>query len=357
MPRISPKPSTQGSKFEFEATFEVYPEIKIPDFTQLKIEKDMSEISESDVDDTLEAIRKQQTEWKAVERASQNGDQVVIDFTGYIDGKPLERGEGKRFTLELGSHSMIPGFEEGIVGSKAGDKFTIHPTFPNDYHATELAAKTVDFEIVVHQVNEAVLPELNDAFAKKLNVKEGTLESLRREIRLNMERELKHVLKNQTKQKVMDAVIDIAEVQLPKALVDAEIHQMQERFTQQLGGKGDIQALVEKGGDLFEAQASRRVTLGLVISEFIKQEKLTSDPEKVKAHINELAAAYQKPQDVVKWYYSDNKHLAEIEALVLEDQVVDKILEKANITEKKVLFKDVMQKNHGHVHDEHCNHA
>lgn len=358
MPHISPKPSSEGEKFAFEATFEVYPDVNIPDFSKLNIEKNTAEVAEGDIDETLDAIRKQQIEWKTVDRASQKGDQVIIDFTGYLDGKLLERGAAQNFALELGANSMIPGFEDGIIGAKAGDKLTISPTFPDDYHAKELAGKKVDFEIVVHQVKEPSLPELNDEFAKKLKIKDGTLEGLRREVRLNMERELHNVLKNQTKQKIMDAVIDVAEVQLPKALIDAEIQQMQQHFLKQLGGKGDIQALAEKSNDLFEAQASRRVTLGLVVGEFIKQQELKSDPEKVKEHIANLAAAYEKPQDVIKWYYSDKNNLAEIEALVLEDQVVDKILEQANVTEKKVLFKDVMQKSHAHdhVHDENCNH-
>lgn len=356
MPHISPKPLTKEGKFEFEATFEIYPEIKIPDFSQLNIEKSIAEVAESDIDETLESIRKQQTEWKTVDRACKNGDQVIIDFTGYIDGKLLERGTAKDFALELGANSMIPGFEEGIIGAKAGDKLTISPIFPTDYHAQELAGKKVDFEIVVHQVKEAGLPVVNDEFAKKLKIKEGTVEALRHEIRLNMERELKNTLKNQTKQKVMDAVIEVADVELPKALVDAEIHQMQQHFMKQLGGKGDIQALAEKSNDLFEAQAVRRVKLGLVIGEFIKQKEIKSDAEKVKEHIAGLAAAYEKPQDVIKWYYSDKNNLSEIEALILEDQVVDKILEQATVNEKKVLFKDVMQKSHEHIHDENCNH-
>lgn len=359
MPNIQPKDDVEGASFEFTATFEVYPEIKLPDFSKLKIEKEVASIEDKDIDETLAAIQKQHVEWQEVARASKNGDQVTIDFDGSIDGEKLEKGSAKDFALELGSNSMIPGFEEGIVGAKAGDELTVSPTFPKDYHAKELAGKTVAFAIKVNKVSESKLPTLDDAFAKRLNIKEGTVDSLRQEIRSNMGRELASRMKNKAKQAVMDAVFKAAKVNLPKALVDAEIQQMQQHLLQQLGGKGDIQALTEQSGGIFEEQATRRVTLGLLIGEYIKKQEMKPDADKVKAHIDEMALSYEKPEDVVQWYYGDKDRLAEVQALILEEQVVDNILSQAKVTEKPVKFADVMKQNdqnHGLSHDhDHSN--
>jgi trigger factor len=348
MPSINSKVAEQGKDFEYEATFEVYPELELPDFAKLNVEKQISEISEEDIQRTIDAVRKQHVEWHEVDRASQNGDQVIIDFDGSIDGEKLDKGDAKEFTLELGSKSMIPGFEDALLGAKAGDELTIHPTFPEDYHAEHLAGKKVDFAIKVHKVNEAKLPELNDEFAKKLNIKEGTAEKLRAEVHKNMQRELEFALMNKLKQHVMDGILEISEVPVPKALIDAEIQKMQQHLMQQLGGKTDIQTFADKSTAIFEEQATRRVKLGLLIGEYIKQNDIKVDEQQVKAHIEKMAEAYEKPDDVVRWYYSDKNRMAEIEAVILEQQVVDKILENAKVTEKSVKFDDVVKQGHQH---------
>lgn len=358
MPHIEPKVASEDGAFEFTATFEVYPEVTIPDFKKMAIERETSSVADKDIDETLEAIRKQQTTWKAVSRAAKDGDRVTMDFAGKIDGEPLDKGEAKDFELVLGSKSMIPGFEEGIVGAKAGDKITIHPTFPKDYYAEHLAGKPVEFAITVHEVAEPQLPELTDEFAKTLGIKEGGMAKLREEIRRNMERELDFRIKSRVKKEVMDALFNAADVKLPKALVDSEIQQLQQQLMQQLGGKGDIQAFAEKSGDLFEEQAKRRVTLGLIVGEIIKQHELKPDAAQVKAHLEAIAAAYEQPSDVVKWYMQDKNRLAEIEAVILEQQVVDKILADAKVTDKTVAFAEMMRDpNQAHAgHHHHSDH-
>ncbi len=358
-PRIEAKSLEEGKDLEFVAHFEVYPDITLGNFSSIKIEKKVAKISESDIETMIETLRMQRQTFFEVAKPAQNLDQLDIDFVGIMDGVNFPGGDAKAAKIILGSKTMIPGFEEGIVGAKAGDELTVSPTFPKDYHAKELAGKTVAFAIKVNKVSESKLPTLDDAFAKRLNIKEGTVDSLRQEIRSNMGRELASRMKNKAKQAVMDAVFKAAKVNLPKALVDAEIQQMQQHLLQQLGGKGDIQALTEQSGGIFEEQATRRVTLGLLIGEYIKKQEMKPDADKVKAHIDEMALSYEKPEDVVQWYYGDKDRLAEVQALILEEQVVDNILSQAKVTEKPVKFADVMKQNdqnHGLSHDhDHSN--
>lgn len=347
MPHIHPKVAEEGKGLSFEATFEVYPEITLPDLKQVKVEKPVVTLEDAHVQETIEAIRKQNTNWVMVDRASQHGDQVLIDFFGTLDGKPLERGESKGFVLELGSNSMIPGFEDGILGKKAGDEFVISPSFPEDYHAKELAGKVVDFKINVQRVNEPKLPDLDEAFAKKLKIKGNSIDALHEEVRRNMARELKNTLNNQTKHKVMDALLAVTNIPVPKALIDTEIENMQKNFLQQFGSQGDIKDLIgDKNRDLFEEQSVRRVKLGLLLSEFVKQRDLKVDQNRVRQHIEDMASAYEKPEDVIKWYYNDKARLSEVEALILEDQVVDAILAEAEVTEKVLEFSEVMKSGH-----------
>ncbi len=334
----------KGEPLKYSVDFEVLPEIEIPDFSSLKIERLASEVTEADVEKTLETIRKQHIKWEPVSRAAATGDQVEIDFDGSIAGEVLKNGSSKNFKLELGSNSMIPGFETGLVGVTPGQDLTIQATFPVDYNVAELAGKTADFKIHVHAVNAAVLPAIDDEFAKLFGIKDG-LQALKTEIRKNMERELAQVLKNKVKQQIMEALYAQHKFDLPKVLVDQEVQHLQQQMHERLGGKVDFKLIAEHSRGEFEEQARRRAALGLLLAEIIKKFEIKPDAEKVRLHIESMAAAYEKPAEVVTWLYQDKQRFAEVEAIILEEQVVEKILAAAKVTDKNVDFSELMQKS------------
>tara|TARA_R110000868_G_scaffold8205_3_gene42640 strand:- start:230940 stop:232244 length:1305 start_codon:yes stop_codon:yes gene_type:complete len=335
--------SDQGKPLTFKAKFEVYPDVELKPFDKLKIEKTTSELTDADLDKTLDAIRNQHAEWVAVDRAAKDADQVKIDFKGVLDGEPLPGGDAEDFDLIIGSNSMIPGFEDGMLKHKAGDTFKIKPKFPDDYHAKELAGKTVEFTITLKAVNEPKLPELDEAFAKKLGV-EGGIEKLREEIKQNMQRELDNAIKTQSKLSVMDALFEANKIDVPTALIDGEIKQMQEQMAKQYGGQVDINMLMDKSSGEMEEQAKRRVSLGLLLAEIVKKDDMKPDTDKVKAEIEKMAAAYEKPEEVVSWYYGDKQRLGQVEAMVLEEQVIDKILADAKVKEISKKFDDIINR-------------
>lgn len=332
-------------QLEFVATFEVYPEVKVAGLDTIEVEKVVAEVQDADLDKMLDTLRKQRGVWKDVERAAADGDRVVIDFVGKIDGEAFEGGSSNGFNLVIGSKSMIPGFEDGIVGKQAGDSFELNVEFPADYHHAPVAGKPAVFAITVQKVQGQELPALDEAFASLFGV--DTIDALRAEVRKNMERELGNVLKNKTKAQVLDGLVKANSFDLPKALLVNEIQALREQAMNQFGAGRKGGNLPELPDALFEEQAKRRVSLGLMVAELIKHYELKADADKVRSTVENLASAYENPQEVVSWYYSNREQLSNIESLVLEDTVVEKILAEAKVTEKQASFDEVMNPTRG----------
>jgi len=341
-PSIEPKNLEEGQNLEFIATFEVYPEIELKDFSAVTIEKKQAEILDTDIDKMIKTLREQRKTYKEVDRKSQEGDQVNVDFVGTLDGEKFDGGEAKGTNLILGSKRMIPGFEEGLVGVSSGDNLTLPLTFPEDYQNKELAGKKVEFAITVNNVSEPTLPELDDEFFASFDVAEGGLEAFRTEVRANMTRELKNANRNNIKNQVIEGLLEIHEVDAPKALVANEINGLRQQAMQQFGGGKNIDPSMLPD-DLFAEQAKRRVILSLVMSEIVSKNDLKPDADTVRGLIEEMAESYEKPEDVIKWYYSDKEQLANIEAMALEDAVIDMVIDKAKVTESSVSYEEALK--------------
>lgn len=340
-PSVEPKQLDEGKDFEYIATFEVYPEVQLADFSGIAVERIDAEVTDADVEKMLEILRKQNTSYQNVERAAQNEDQLTVDFTGRIDGEAFQGGTASNSQIVLGSGRMIPGFEEGLVGAKAGESRTLNVTFPEDYQNLELAGKAAEFEVMVHAVAEPTLPELNDEFFARFGVEEGGMEGFRAEVRKNMERELRQAIKSKTKTQVMDGLLATNEVEVPRALISSEIDRLRQQAVQQFGG-ANIKP-EQLPAELFEEQAKRRVSLGLIVAEVVKQNDIKPDNDRVRAMVEDLASAYQEPQQVINWYYQNEQQLAEIQSVVLEEQVVDTVLQKAKVTDKQVAYEDAVK--------------
>ena len=341
-PSIEPKNLEEGQNLEFIATFEVYPEIELKDFSAVTIEKKQAEILDTDIDKMIKTLREQRKTYKEVDRKSQQGDQVNVDFVGTLDGEKFDGGEAKGTNLILGSKRMIPGFEEGLVGVSSGDNLTLPLTFPEDYQNKELAGKKVEFAITVNNVSEPTLPELDDEFFASFDVAEGGLEAFRTEVRANMTRELKNANRNNIKNQVIEGLLEIHDVDAPKGLVANEINGLRQQAMQQFGGGKNIDPSMLPD-DLFAEQAKRRVILSLVMSEIVSKNDLKPDADTVRGLIEEMAESYEKPEDVIKWYYSDKEQLANIEAMALEDAVIDMVIDKAKVTESSVSYEEALK--------------
>lgn len=343
-PRIEPKTLEAGKDVEFVATFEVYPEFTVAGLDKVAVEKPIANVTDADVETMLETLRKQRASWAVVDRAAKEGDQVTIDFVGTVDGVAFEGGSANGVKVVIGSNSMIPGFEEGLVGAKAGGSVELNVTFPDDYGNKDLAGKAAVFKVNVTSVSEQKLPELDDAFVALFGLSSGGVAALKVEVRKNMERELRQVIKNKIKAQVMDGLVKENEVALPTALVDQEIERLRQQANRELGMATRKKELPELPASLFADQAKRRVSLGLIVGEVIRANKIEADGNRVRAAVEDIASAYETPSEVVNWYYSNKRELAQMEALVLEDQVVDFVLSKAQVTEKPVSFDELMNK-------------
>lgn len=348
IPKIEPSKIEKGKPLEFVVNFETYPEVTLQDLTgSTSIERHSAEVTDKDVDGMLEELRKQHAEWDEVERAAKEGDRVVIDFEGMIDNKPFERGSAKDFQLELGSKRMIPGFEEGIVGIKPGEERDVDVTFPEEYPSQELAGKKAVFKIKLNKVLGSKLLDLDDELAKKIGFDKG-IQALRDEARKNMEKEIERVLASQLKIRILDKLIEKNPIEVPEALVEAEIDSLQQMTRQQMLSQGqnpdDVKKL-ELPRDPYVEQAKKRVVLGLLLGEVIKQHEIKVDPDQVRAKVEEIASLYQKPEEVVSWYYNNKRMLSEIESVVLEDQAVAKLLEQLEIKEKSLSYEDALKRS------------
>ena len=341
-PRIEPTSIDEGKDVEFVAVFEVYPEIELPNFAAIKAERLVAEVSENDIDEMIETLRKQRQTWVPVERAAADGDMVNIDYVGKNGGEEFQGGKAAGQNLVLGSERMIPGFENGVIGKVAGDEFSLQLKFPDEYHSEELAGAEVEFELKLNTVSEQSLPEVNEDFFKSFGVEEGGIEAFREEVTNNMQREMKTASRNKLKTTLTDALIADLEVAIPAALMSNEIHQLKHQTVRQMGGGQGFNPQ-NMPDDLFTEQAKRRVTLGLVLGEVISQQNIQADAGKVRAAVEELAATYESPEEVVKWYYSNEEQLKGIESSVLEDEVFDYIIEQAEVSDKEVSYQEVIK--------------
>ena len=339
-PSVEPKAYEKGKDLEYVATFEVFPEFEVKGLEDIQVERLQSEVADSDLDNMLEILRKQNTRYEEADREAANDDQVTIDFVGKIDGEAFQGGSANGTQLVLGSGRMIPGFEEGLVGAKAGEERVLNLTFPEDYQNLDLAGKTAEFTVKVTKVSAPQLPEMNEEFFAQFGVQESTLEGFRAEVRKNMDRELRQAIKNKVKNQVMDGLIAANPIEVPAALINSEVDRLRVQAVQQFGGNIKPDQLP---AELFTEQAKRRVVLGLIIAEMVKQFELKPDDERVRALIEEMASAYQEPEQVVAWYYQNEQQLNEVRSVVLEEQVVDTVLEKAKVTDKQVSYEDAVK--------------
>lgn len=338
MPHIEPTSLEVGKPLEYVATFEVYPEISFKSLEGVTILKQTAEISEADVDKTLDKIRQQYADWNVVDRIAKTGDRVVIDFEGRLNGELFDGGKAEKFPIEIGSGTLIPGFEEKLVGTKAGADLIIDVTFPEQYQAPHLAGKAATFAVHVIEVLESTLPEVNEEFAKKLAV-EGGVAGLRNELQQNMQRELAKQIQLNLKKRVFAKLTEINEVELPKSLIVQQIQYMQQQAAHD--SKGKLKA-EDFPIEMFEKEAEKQVKMSLLIHEVIDHYKLQVENEKVRAKVEEMAALYPQPDRVVAWYYSNESMLEQVKATVLEDQVAEKLLQEATIQERKTTYNKIM---------------
>ncbi|KJG07160.1 trigger factor [Photobacterium angustum] len=339
-PTFTPVEIAEGKDLVFKATFEVFPEIALQGLDKVVVEKPVVEVTESDVDTMLDTLRKQQATWTEVDAAADANSRVTIDFVGTIDGEEFEGGKAEGFALAMGQGRMIPGFEEGVVGKKAGEEFTVEVTFPEEYHAENLKGKAAVFAIKLHKVEAQELPELTEEFVAKFGVEDGSVDGLKAEVRKNMERELKQAVKGRIKDQVLNGLVEQNDITVPAALIDQEIEALRQQAAQRFGG--DAKNMPELPRELFEEQAKRRVVVGLLVGEVIKSEELKADEERVKAIIAEMASAYEDPSEVVKYYETNEQLMNNMRNVALEEQAIDALLAKAQVSDKDVSFNELM---------------
>jgi trigger factor len=343
-PYVEPEEVQSGKDFTYTATFEIFPDIKITEIDDVEIELVDAQVKESDINDMFNKLREQNKEWHDVSRAAAKDDKVVIDFKGYLGEEAFEGGTAEKYEVVIGSGSMIPGFEEGLIGGEKEKPFDINVKFPEDYNHKDLAGKDAVFNITIHNVMEGKLPELNDEFALKFNIKEGGVEALKKDITENMTRELERRVSSMNRERIFDKLMEVNKFDIPTALVDKEIEHLKHDMYHRLFGNehSDNEKIPDFPRVLFEEQATRRVHLGLLFSEYVQLHELVADKARVDAMIDKFASAYESPDELRSWYQGSKERLAEIEALVMEEMVAEKISANAKITKKETAYEDVM---------------
>ena len=344
MPSFELTKDQDGEDLEFVAKFEVYPEVEVKGVDDIEIEKTVVEIADEDLDNMLETLQKQHGEWKEVKRKARKDDRMVIDFVGTIDGEEFDGGKAEDFTLELGKERMIPGFEKPLVGAKKGEEVIVDVTFPEDYHAEALKGKEAQFTVNVKKVEGLTLPKVDEEFAKLFGIEDGDVEALKAEVRKNMERELGQTLKTQLKEEVIAKLLEKNELDLPAALVDQEVNALREQAKQRFSQQGGGQNLPDLPADLFKDNAQRRVSIGLLLGEIIKQNDLKADQEKVDSLIETMASAYEDPQEVVDYYKNNQELMQQMQNVALEEQAIEWVVGQAKVTEVNKSFDEVMNK-------------
>lgn len=342
MPSFEPTVDEEGKDLEFKATFEVYPEIALADFAGIEVEQKSASVTDADVEKMIDTLRKQNAQWNESEEAAEDGDQLSIDFEGFIDGEAFEGGAAKGYSLTLGSNSMIPGFESGLVGAKAGAEVTLDVAFPEDYHKEDLKGKPAQFKVTVNTVKKPVLPELNEEFFKSFGVEASDAENFTVEVRKNMERELDRALRNVTKQQVIAGLLATNEVDVPASLIEQEIDRLRQQAVQQFGGGQQLDPR-QLPAELFKDQAEKRVLIGLLMNAVIESNELTPSAEKVEQLIEEVASTYQDPAEVRDYYANNPQQKSQVEALALEEQVVEKVLVSAKVSQAESSYEEIIR--------------
>jgi trigger factor len=344
-PRISEKEQASETEMSFDAIFEVYPEVKLKDLAQVEVERVTSEVTEAAIDKTVDILRKQRRSFaqRSLESAATEGDRVTVDFLGKIDGEPFDGGRAENFQFIIGEGQMLKEFEDAARGMKSGESKTFPLKFPDDYQGRDVAGKTADFMVTLKKLEAAHLPELTEELCKSLGVADATVTGLRTDIRNNLEREVKFRLLGRNKQAALDALVAQAELDLPQSIVQSELDRMTEGAREELKQRGikdaDKAPIPE---DVFRPQAERRVRMGLVVSEVVRMHKLQATPDQIKAHVEDLAASYEKPSEVARWYYSDNRRMAEVEAIVIENNVTNYVMSLVKVKDKNISFDELM---------------
>jgi trigger factor len=341
-PRIDDLKDAEGQDLEYLAIFEVYPEVKLADLGKVKVSRPVADVTPEDVEKMISVLRDQQATFTVAEKAAEDGDQVNIDFVGTHKKEEFAGGSAEGQDLVLGSNSMIPGFEDGLIGVSAGDETVLKLKFPKDYHSEELKGKAVQFAVKVHSVSEKQMPEMDDDFFRLYGVEAGGEEKFREDIEANMERELRNAIRTKVKNRVMDQLFSLNKVDVPAALISNEITQLKQQMVQQFGGGQQID-LSMLPDDMFKEKAERRAALGVIVSEVVKVEELTPDADQVRARVDEIASTYEQPQEVVDYYYSKPELLSSVEAVVLEDQVTELVLSKAKVKEEAQPYDEVVK--------------
>ena len=343
MPKIEEVNIEEGKDLEYTAVFEVFPEVEVSGLENIEVERLSSSIEEADLEKMIDTLREQRLVYAETDRAAAEKDQVNLDFEGFLEDEPFEGGKAEGTDLVLGSGSMIPGFEDGLAGLKADEEKDLKLTFPENYQAENLAGQEVLFKIKVNKVSEPELPELNDAFFEQFDVKEGGVEAFRKEVTNNMKRELDSAIKTKVKDQVMDGLSENNEVDLPQSLIDQEVNRMRQEAVQQFGGGAQFDPSMLPA-EMFTEQAQKRVKIGLIVSSIVDKNNLVADAEAVRETIEEMAATYQEPEDVINYYYSNEQQLSQIQNMVLEEQIVDFVLESAKVTDKTVSYDEAVKR-------------
>jgi trigger factor len=354
-PKIEPKEDSADGVLTFDATFEVFPEFTINDLSGVEIETVSADVSDAEIDKTIDILRKQRVHYHAKGVASEhgdggeavaaNGDRVTVDFTGAIDGVEFPGGKADDYQFVLGEGRMLPEFEAATVGLKVGESKTFPLAFPEDYHGKDVAGKTADFTITLKQLEWAHLPAVDEEFAKSLGIEDGDAGKMRDDIKVNLEREVAGRVKARNKEAVMDALVAATEMDVPQVMVDQDAERLAEQTRADMGQRGMDVSSMPFPKELFVTKAERRVRLGLILSQLVSENSLQATSDQVKAQIEDFAQSYEDPKEVLKYYYSDRNRLGEIEALVLEENVVNYVLGKAKVTTKSVAFDELMGSN------------
>ena len=344
-PRISEKEQATEGEMAFDAIFEVYPEVKMQDLAQVTIDKLQADVTDEAIDKTVEILRKQRRTYaqRSLDSTADTDDRVTVDFEGKIDGEPFDGGRALDFQFAVGEGQMLQEFEAAVKGMKVGESKTFPLAFPADYQGREVAGKTADFMVTLKKLEASHLPEVTDELAKSLGAADATVTGLRADIRGNLEREVKFRLLGRNKQAALDALVEQAELDLPNSIVQAELDRMVQGAREELKQRGikdaDKAPIPE---DVFKPQAERRVRMGLVVSELVRQHGLQATPDQIKAHVEELSASYEKPVEVQRWYYSDNRRMAEVEGIVIEQNVTNYVFSLVKVNEKAISFDELM---------------
>ena len=346
-PTVAPKAGGDGAQLTFSATFEVYPEIRIGELADVAVERAACPVTDAEVDKTVDIMRRQRAAMREVERPATDGDRVTVDYKGSVDGVAFEGGSATGFPFTLGQGRMLPEFEAAVRGMTRGESKTFALTFPADYRASELAGKTASFDVTVNKVEQADLPPVDAAFARQLGVRDGDVAKMREEVRGNLEREVRSRLRARTKESVMSALLGVADFELPKSLVESDSQRLVELAKSDLAARGMDGRSFQLTPENFAPQAQRRVRLGLLIGELVRTQNLAPRQDQIRKRLEELAQSYEKPAEVIQWYLGDRQRLAEVETMVMEDNVVDWVLQRAKVSDAPVAFDDLMGGNAG----------